>query len=252
MGSPRQVYAIERGPVARVARAVFESNGLAGQVSLIEQEASEAIVPEPIQVIVGELLGDDPFDERVRELFRDAVLRHGVSGVRCIPQEIELFGTLVDVPVDALPDFAVTTRFVASFQNEYGLDLSYLLEVQRHMRDPVVVSPELRRGWTHISEAFLLHRSTLGTTAPLDFFADPAVPVIARASHPALLTYFVASLSDSISISNNPATVSPANHWHCPLWILSAETALEEGQSVRVRYRRKGNTSTCTVDVESV
>ncbi len=98
----RHVYAIEAGRIAKAARTLFEVNGVADRVTLIRGWSTCISLPERADVLIAELIGDDPLAEQVIGITRDAVMRLLKPDARLVPSDIKIFGVPVTVPTDEL------------------------------------------------------------------------------------------------------------------------------------------------------
>lgn len=84
----RQVYAIEAGPLAAVAREFVRANGVADRVTIVEGWSQAVTVPERGDVFVSETIGNAGFDENLIEIARDAMGRLLKPGARMIPRRL--------------------------------------------------------------------------------------------------------------------------------------------------------------------
>src|SRR4051812_12021176 len=69
----RHVYAIEAGQIQKVARALFESNGLKDRITLIRGWSTQIELPERADVLISEVIGHEPLAEDVLETTADAI-----------------------------------------------------------------------------------------------------------------------------------------------------------------------------------
>jgi len=88
----KHVYAIEQSGIAQSARALFEVNGFADRITLIEGWSTEVELPERGTVLVSEMIGNDPLGERILKVTADAVNRLLEPGARLIPNRLALYG----------------------------------------------------------------------------------------------------------------------------------------------------------------
>lgn len=61
----RRVYAVEADTIADGTHAVFEANGVLDRVTPVGSRSTEITLPEPADVLVAELIGNEPLGERV-------------------------------------------------------------------------------------------------------------------------------------------------------------------------------------------
>jgi Ribosomal protein L11 methyltransferase (PrmA) len=71
----KHVYAIEVRPIADVAARLFQASGLSDRITLIRGTSTEIELPERADVLVSEMIGNEPLGERILETTCDADLR---------------------------------------------------------------------------------------------------------------------------------------------------------------------------------
>jgi predicted RNA methylase len=92
----RHVYAIElHSRFCRLIAHLAERNGVAGQVSVMEGDAAQVELPEPVDVVICELLCTGQFFEPQMQVVKN-LRRRLKPGGRIIPQRIEHFVQLLD------------------------------------------------------------------------------------------------------------------------------------------------------------
>jgi SAM-dependent methyltransferase len=78
----RRVYAVEASDIAEVADRVFAINGVQDKVTLIPGWSRHIDLPEPADLLVSELIGNEPFEEEILETTLDARRRLLKPGAR--------------------------------------------------------------------------------------------------------------------------------------------------------------------------
>lgn len=86
-----RVYAIESEAIASLARPFARENGVDDRVTLIQELASRATLPEQVDVIVTDLAGRFGFEAGLIEVLGDARRRFLKPGGRLIPSSVTLF-----------------------------------------------------------------------------------------------------------------------------------------------------------------
>src|SRR5688572_5656058 len=61
----RHVYAIEAGPISKLAREIVQRNDLADRITVIRGWSNETRLPEKCDVLVSEIIGHEPLAEGV-------------------------------------------------------------------------------------------------------------------------------------------------------------------------------------------
>jgi len=101
----RHVYAIEATEVGRAAQEVFAANDFADRITLLPGWSSQVELPERANVLIAEIIGNDPVEEGVMETFADARTRFLTPDARIIPHRVQVLG----IPI--VIDEKVTPRF---------------------------------------------------------------------------------------------------------------------------------------------
>ena len=94
----RQVYAVEASDIAEVAERVFEANGVQDRVTLLPGWSRQIELPEPADLLVAEVIGNEPLEEEILETTLDARRRLLAPGARLIPHTLTLFARPVLLP----------------------------------------------------------------------------------------------------------------------------------------------------------
>jgi precorrin-6B methylase 2 len=233
----RRVFALEAGGMAAMARTVVESNGARDIVEVIQDWSTQVSLDEPADVLVSEIIGDDPLGERILEIFLDARKRLLKPNARLIPAKLRLFGLPLRLGGEHYEHRVVTQANVDRWRKWYGMDFSVLERIGRDIPQVVFVDPGWARQLTSVADPVLLAELSLKS------FHSPVVHVtkeaVAARRGPvnALLTYFDAQLSDSTSLSTDPATTDQSSSWSLPLWLLKGPVELSVGDRFRVSYK---------------
>ena len=200
----RRVYAVERTPVARLARQLAQRNGLGHVVQVIEADMQQVRLPEKVDLIVSEWLGTIGIDENLLYpvlLARDRWLKPG--GVM-VPSVVRAW---------AAPAHLATRCDIDYLRiNPTGLDLSELRETSMHdllcrryqVRDHDLASPP-QVLWTTDTRTDNLACALAPVEADLDF------PIAKDTCTNALVAWFEAELSPSVTLCNAPE--APETHW---------------------------------------
>ncbi len=196
----RRVYAIEVGPVGRLAERVVAHNGLADRITVLRGLSTDLELPEKVDVIVSETVGNAAFNEGILAYLADARARFLAPGGRVVPRAL----SLVVAPVR---DVALHERLVGAWRRPVaGCDVSPLLSIAAQQLHLLVLKPdhlagEPRRAAT-IDLARVEHPFVSGGVE-LELATDG--PVVGFA------LCFEAELADGVFLSNAPP--SRAAHW---------------------------------------
>jgi precorrin-6B methylase 2 len=83
-----RVYAVEEHPVAELARLVARENRVEDRLIVVRGRSQEVRLPERVDVVVSEMLGNAVFDEEVLDLMADARWRFLRRGGRMVPERV--------------------------------------------------------------------------------------------------------------------------------------------------------------------
>jgi len=234
----RHVYAVEASDVADVAECVFADNAVQDRVTLIRGWSREIELPEPADLLVAELIGNehvrggDPRDDAgcpapAAETGRAADSAHARAR-----------GSSV----------AHTRRGCQAARNRAGRHRALAGAV----RDRVPVSAR-RRGprsrqqpteagvvarWPRVGPPVPLARVELGRYERPTVDAVAELPVERRARVNAVAVTFRAHLYGSIVHTLDPWTW-PSSSWATSVWVLSDVVQVGARETLRVRYTRR-------------
>jgi SAM-dependent methyltransferase len=93
-----RVYVVEIGSVIEVARQIATANGYADRIVFLNDLSTKITLPEKVDVIVSETIGNFGLDEGIVKWIADAAARHLKPGGRIIPQSLRLFAAPVETP----------------------------------------------------------------------------------------------------------------------------------------------------------
>jgi protein arginine N-methyltransferase 1 len=93
-----RVYSIESGGMVEVARQVARDNGFADRITFLKQFSTHASLPERVDVVVADQVGNFGFNAGILEYFADARARFLKPGGVTIPSRIDLVACPVEAP----------------------------------------------------------------------------------------------------------------------------------------------------------
>lgn len=114
-----RVYAVEHESVINVARDIVSRSQFDQRIDFIAGWSTRIDLPEPVDVIISETIGNMAFEEGIVGSVTDARKRFLAPGGRLIPRSLELVTALVESP----GDHADLDRWANPF---YGFDFSPL------------------------------------------------------------------------------------------------------------------------------
>lgn len=234
-----RVYAIEASGIAAAASAVFEVNDVADRVTLVPRWSLSARLPERADVLISEVVGNEPLGEMILESMGDAVRRMLKPGGRVVPRRMTVYGVPVTVPDRVLSGRTFSRASVDAWREWYGLDFEPLVDFGR--RGPTVL---YRRpgedgvgDWPRLATPVALFEiDFLELERPmLDATVELAIERTGRLD--ALLVYFELDLGEGVSFGTHPDDTDTTCSWRYPIWVLPERFDGREGERVEVRYR---------------
>ena len=232
----RRVHAIESSAIANAAERVFAANGVADRVGIVRGRSTEVTLPERADVLVTEMIGNDPLDEHLLEIVSDAKARLLREDARLIPSAIEIFAQAVALPRRLIERHVFTPERLAAWQALYGLDFSPLAEVRRGPTQSMSVRTEEFLAWPRVASAVSL--ASIDLTGPFEVVrrASVAVTLTHDVERLGVVLAFRATLAPGNILSTLAEEVHPTNHWRYAMWPAREQVALSAGAVVTIDY----------------
>lgn len=236
-----RVYAIEASAIADVAQATIDSTEVAGKITLIRGWSTQIELPEKADVLVSEIIGNDPFAENVLRVFQDAHQRLLKPSARIVPGKIKVFGLLVAIPACELQNKLVQKQDLENWHFWYGIDFSALkTETFGQVRPAVWMDSEKAKSLSIYDEPLLLTEVDFTGTGKTQ--VEARVSVIAKQPFNGLLLYFELELGNTL-MNNHPLTYGRSGHWPNPVWFMPEAEKINTGDKFIIHYNCPGNRS---------
>jgi predicted nicotinamide N-methyase len=232
----RHVYAIEATGIGRFAEKVFEVNDEGSRITLVPGWSTQVELPESADVIVSEIIGNNPFGERVLEAIIDARKRFGKPAPRMVPGRMTVFARAVMVPDSLVQEHMFTAPVTSKWKRTYGIDFSPLAEARTER--PVGFGVKLGdiKEWV-----------TLAADAPIveiDFAQINTTSLYERVACVAetdgilngIVICFILELAEGVTLSITPESAGPNNHWYAMTWLLPQPLQLKQSQRFELRF----------------
>jgi hypothetical protein len=213
----RRVFAVERGPVAHLARKILAASGLDDVVEVIRGDAREVALPEPPTVLVSETLGNFGIDEDTLPLFA-LLARRCVPDLRVIPRSVEPMLALLDDPSLAAELTTLTTL--------RGLDLRPLRASLVNRVLPCRLDARALASAPAAAGSFRVGTDLSPRTLTATLVATR------RAEINGLGGWFRAQLTGEILLDTGP--LAPPTHWGHLLFPVDPPLPCVEGEAVEV------------------
>jgi protein arginine N-methyltransferase 1 len=246
----RRVYAVEASDIAAVAARVFEANGVADRVTLVPGWSRQIELPERADLLVAEIIGNEPFEEEILETTLDARRRLLKPGARLVPHALELLARPLLLPEAEVRQRVFGRAAVDRWRDLYGMDFQALLDAAAAGPVHTVTEGEVVATWPQAGPPVVLTSIDLSTfgkasvRASADLVADPPGPVNAVA------VTFRAHLHDGITHTLDPWQW-PSSSWATSVWVLPEPVEIGPRSALRAHYHRRvpGKPDGLTVEV---
>lgn len=225
----RRVYAIDNRPNSLwLAQRVVTANGAADKINLIEADIREVVLPEPVDIVINELIGEFGTDENIVEYVSGFAAGNLKPGGRILPQHL----TTYLVPVEYRDEF----RGVFS-KAYFGLDLRAAIDLPcqpNAVLHPLYALPkELAKAHVMEDVAFNLTPVARLKRIPCRFEIHCAGVL------QGFVGYFKAQLWDDVWLSNYPNY--PGGHWYNWHWPVDPPIEVHPGQEIEAKLNIREN-----------
>ena len=245
-----RVYAVEASDIAAIAARVFEANGVQDRVTLVPGWSRQIELPERADLLVAEVIGNEPLEEEILETTLDARRRLLKPGARLVPHALDLLARPLLLPEAEVRQRVFGRAAVERWRGLYGMDFRPLLDAAAAGPVYTVTEGEVVATWpTAGPPAFLAsvdltafeEASVRGFT---DLVADPPGPVNAVA------VTFRARLHDGITHTLDPWKW-PSSSWATSVWVWPEPLDVGPRSALRAYYHRRvsGKPDGLTVEV---
>jgi SAM-dependent methyltransferase len=130
MAGAKRVYAVDAEPIIEIAKSIVDDNGYQDRVVLMNDWSTYVDLPEKVDVILTETIGNIGFEEGLLGWVWDARKRFLKVGGRIIPQKVEMYMA----PVNYDPERDRTRAWGA---DTYGLDFCSVKDIADNQVFPI-------------------------------------------------------------------------------------------------------------------
>jgi Arginine methyltransferase oligomerization subdomain/Ribosomal protein L11 methyltransferase (PrmA) len=233
----RLVYSIEVGGMLGVAREVAQANGYGDRVVFIKGHSTHVNLPEKVDVVVADQIGNFGFNAGVIQYFADARRRFLKPEGVTVPMGMNL----MLAPVEA-PDLFGQVEFWGT--SPAGFDFSSTRVLAANTGYQVDLSPQSLCGDVAVIASIDLNHAT---TEP--FHAEATAAISRPGTMHGLGGWFVAQLAAGISMTNSP--LSPERiHRRQIYFPVERAVQVTEGDLVRIRMTVRPTDSVVNWNVE--
>lgn len=238
----RKVYAVEREPnMANLAEILFKKNGLHDRIQIIRGKSTEIELPEKADVLVSEIVGNDPLAEGILPANNDALQRLLKPEARMIPGRMKIYALPLCVPKSFIDKCLFSETQVKKWLEAYGIDFSHLAEVSRKQWFHALVGTHKARNWKRLSDPVLVADIDLGREHADFIESINRFEVTQCGMMTGVLLFFNLTLSPSVTFSIHPDHATPSNSWSSRLCIPGLPVFMEKGAQMQLLYSYTDN-----------
>src|SRR6185436_4873833 len=240
----RRVIAIEESRIADLAAAMFEANGVADRIELRRANSRDVSVDEPADILIHEILGNDPLNENVLPFIEDARERLLAPNGVLIPSAMEICCVGFEVADTPYNDRARAVRELTELEGIYGLDFGAFQRLFAAAASDPFIRPLGALGQAQFAPRILTEETQI---CRIDFAGDTPLTVAPqsdlrlRALHAGslggVLVYFRAHLDEETVLSNSP--YAPRTSWDRNARALDRLVAVSPGQEIPIVSERR-------------
>ncbi len=234
----RCVYAIEASDIAEVAERVLAVNGVRDRVRLIPGWSRLVELPEHADLLVAEVIGNEPLEEEILETMLDARRRLLKPGARMIPHALSLFARPILLPEAEVRQRAFGRSAVERWRALYGIDFAPLLEAAIPGPTHTITEGEVVATWAPVGPRAELARVDFTTFDEPSVHASTDLVVEPPGQVNGIALTFRAELFEDISHTLDPWTW-PVSSWATSVWVLSDPIEVSAESALRIDYHRR-------------
>ena len=243
----RHVYAVEAGAIGGLAREVIAANELTDRITVIDGWSTRIDLPERADVMISEIIGDDPYAERILEATLDARKRLLKPSARQVPSLLEVWGLPIAVPADYVNRYCYTDDLRGRWASFYQMDFGPLVAASREDGYRFEIEPWIAREWAIFSEPVLLSRTDLMTFTDVSVLAERPFIVNRSGEINGLMVYFEAELRAGTTICTHPVRASDDSSWRNRVQILPVPLPVNAGDRLWMEYRYEFGATWCQI-----
>lgn len=214
-----RVYAIEASAFADVAERIIEANGHADRITVVRGWSNEIDLPERADVLVSEIIGNDPLGEGALRYMPDAVERFLKPTGTVLPARLRVMAALVDVPAAVRAKERPTNESLSAWRNAYGFDFGEFARATEAIGRPFYRLDREMEGWRWIGEPVQVFEAQLSQLLGEDQSISLQLAMEAPAAYPAVALYSVLDFGAGLILDTHPGRTRNGN-WRAPVHLV--------------------------------
>ena len=236
----RHVYAVEASDIAEVSERVFAANDVQDRVTLIPAWSRLIDLPEPADLLVAEIIGNEPLEEEILETTLDARRRLLKPGAKLLPHTLTLLARPLELPEAEARQRAVGRDATDRWRRLYGMELQPVVDAASPRPVNYPTETEVAAGWPPVGPPVVLAALDLAAVEDASVDAAADLEVEPGCAVNAVAVTFRAELHGAVAHTLDP-WARPTSSWATSIWVLPDAVAVGRGQTLRVRYTRRSD-----------
>lgn len=237
----RKVYAVEPAGMVHLARSVAERNGFADRIEFIRGWSPQLELPEPADVLLTDIVGNEALDMQIWETLYDARRRLLTDSPRLVPGALTAYATLTRIPDALLNQHRVSHEHVTRWKDMYGIDFGPMADSESRRSVGFYERPETVQEWEFLSTPGELYKVDLLGDAPRALETTCTLTANGEGVANGVAVHFTARLGPTTELSTAPWLGGARSHWYTAVWAFSKPVAVREGQQIALDYRYYGD-----------
>jgi protein arginine N-methyltransferase 1 len=235
----RQVIAIEETEIAELAKEMVQANGFEKVIRVVTGSSRDVELQEPVDVIIHEIIGNDPFAENILPSIADARERFfGLRRGRFIPARLEVCCAGLEIDEKNLLSRERELKEAGEFSRQYGLNFDpFIKRLSPGEKSQPLISYAYDRQ-AGFPFGILSQECVLYDIDFLDDWGDMQTPrthtleIEKPGDLNGLVIFFRAHLDERTQLTNSP--FAPKTHWEWNFRGLSKRRAVKPGDRIKL------------------
>ncbi|KPC82468.1 hypothetical protein ADK82_11835 [Streptomyces sp. NRRL S-4] len=237
----RKVYAVEPAGMVHLARSIAERNGVADRIEFIRGWSPQLELPEPADVLLTDIVGNEALDMQIWETLHDARRRLLTDSPRLVPGALTAYATLTRIPDALLDQHRVSDEHVTRWKDMYGIDFGPMAESESRRSIGFYERPETVQEWEFLSAPGELYEVDLLGDAPRQLETACTLTANGEGVANGVTVHFTARLGPTTQLSTAPWMGCSRSHWYTAVWAFPEPVPVRAGQQVNLDYRYFGD-----------
>ncbi|MGV6852633.1 MAG: 50S ribosomal protein L11 methyltransferase [bacterium] len=244
-----KVYAIEASGIADVAEQLIKENGYQDIIQVVRGWSTQVTLPEKCDLLISEMLGNDPFAEQVNELTLDAIERFLKDDFTLVPSHIDVELSAFEAPEQFLSSIIYTHNNTSKWSEDYQINFCSLTD-QQEQNQLIMYLPQKTSQWKALSKPTLICSIDLYQQHLPDLSFQCELTTTESGSLNTLMLHYRLTLAEDVYLDIAPGIADINNHWTCPVWLINQATPVKKNNTIRIDNYRKHSHSPGKVTIQ--